>query len=257
MRKAIKPYTTLESLTDLCKRLYEHIGLACGENEYFEYWASLPYLAHQNRLMLKSLPDDPQAACDVLDEAVSIASCKSSPMFLSYCDDITFPLGEYLKSKGMTEVFCQAGMAYLTGNVTPKQKQTVIEIGLDRLEEWCRVCDKAFGKQDDVMIYKKLLADEKCRFYACEADDSIVCTGMYCIDDFGINTGIHSIGTLPEYRGRGYAASVVSHIIAEAEKMNIPLLTLQASPLGEPVYSGLSFKKYTMIHSYARVKVSR
>ena len=253
IEKDIKPYTTLKSLTDLCKRLYEHIGIACGGNEYFEYWASLPYLAYQNRLMVKSLPDDLQAAYGVLDEAVSIASGESSPMFLSCCDDIAFPVDEYLKSKGMKEVFCQAGMAYHTGNTPPKQKHTVIEIDTDRIEEWCRVCDKAFGKQDDVMIYEKLLADGKCRFYACEADNNIVSTGMYCIDDYGINIGIHSIGTLPEYRGYGYAASVVSKIIAEAERMNIPLITLQASPLGEPVYSGLGFEKYTMIHSYARI----
>ena len=253
MKKDIKPYTTLESLTDLCKRLYEHIGIACGENEHFEYWASLPYLAYQNRLMLKNLLEDSQATCDVLDEAIGIASNESSPMFLSYCDDIAFPVGEYLKSKEMTEVFCQAGMVYLTGNVPPKQKHAVVEIGSDRIEEWCRVCDKAFGKQDDVMIYEKLLADKKCKFYACEAANNIISTGMYCVNDSGINIGIHSIGTLPEYRGHGYAASVVSHIIAEAEKKNIPLLTLQASPLGEPVYASLGFKKYTMIHSYARI----
>lgn len=253
MKKDIKPYTTLESLTDLCARLYEHIGITCGGNEYFEYWTSLPYLAYQNRLMLKSLPEDSQAVYNVLDEAVSIASSENSPMFISYCDDIAFPVGDYLKSNGMTEVFCQAGMAYLTGNVPPRQKHTVIEIDSDKIEEWCRVCDKAFGKQDDVMIYEKLLADEKCRFYACEAADNIVSTGMYCIDDTGISIGIHSIGTLPEYRGRGYAASVVSHIIAEAEKKNISLLTLQASPLGEPVYVSLGFKKYAMIHSYARI----
>ena len=174
-------------------------------------------------------------------------------LFYSFIVSYIFPVGEYLKSKGMTEVFCQAGMAYLTGNVPPKQKHTVSEIGSDRIEEWCRVCDKAFGKQDDVMIYEKLLADEKCRFYACEAAGNIVSTGMYCLDDSGISIGIHSIGTLPEYRGRGYAASVVSHMIAEAEKMNVQLLTLQASPLGEPVYSGLGFKKHTMIHSYARI----
>lgn len=253
IKKDIKPYTTLESLTNLCKRLHEHIGIDCGGNEYFEYWASLPYLAYQNRLMLKGLPNDSQAACDVLDEAINIASNESSPMFLSYCDDIAFPVGEYLKSKEMKEVFCQAGMAYLTGNVPPKQKHAIVEIGSDGIEEWCRVCDKAFGKQDDVMIYEKLLADKKCKFYASEATDNIVSTGMYCIDNADINIGIHSIGTLPEYRGHGYATSIVSHIIAEAEKKSIPLLTLQASPLGEPVYASLGFKKYAMIYSYALV----
>ena len=105
MIKDIKPYTTLESLTDLCKRLYEYIGIACGGNEYFEYWASLPYLAYQNRLMLKNLPEDSQTIYDVLDEAINIASSESSPMFLSYCDDIAFPVGEYLNSKEMKEVF--------------------------------------------------------------------------------------------------------------------------------------------------------
>lgn len=247
----VQPYTTLESLTDLCWRLFECAGIDGDKNEYYEYYSSLPYLAYQNRLMLKKLPADTEKALKVLDEAVMIAKDTGSPKFISYCDDIDFPIASYLKSKGMEEFFCQAGMTYFTGNKVSGCKQDVIEIGHDRLEEWCYVCDEAFGKKDEISIYETLLADEKCKFFACESEGNIVSTGMYCIDDNNTNMGIHSIGTLADHRGNSYASAIVVRIIMEAEKLKIPMLTLQASPLGEPVYAQLGFKKLTMIHSFA------
>jgi GNAT superfamily N-acetyltransferase len=65
--------------------------------------------------------------------------------------------------------------------------------------------------------------------------------------------GIGWVGTRPDSFGRGYGAALASAVVAEGLRRGMPLLNLQASPMGAPVYRRLGFSTPTEYHMFVRV----
>jgi len=57
--------------------------------------------------------------------------------------------------------------------------------------------------------------------------------------------GVGWVGTLPEAFGRGYGTAVTWAVVREGFARGVPLLNLQASPMGEPVYRRMGFSTPT------------
>ena len=62
--------------------------------------------------------------------------------------------------------------------------------------------------------------------------------------------GFHMAGTRPEHRRKGVARQMMHHLIGEARARGLRHATLQASAMGEPLYSQLGFRKQFLLHNY-------
>ena len=57
-------------------------------------------------------------------------------------------------------------------------------------------------------------------------------------------------GTRPEHRRKGVARQMMDHLIGQARARGLRHATLQASAMGEPLYSQLGFRKQFFLHNY-------
>jgi ribosomal protein S18 acetylase RimI-like enzyme len=54
--------------------------------------------------------------------------------------------------------------------------------------------------------------------------------------------GIFTVGTLPGWRRRGLARSLVEHVLADASQRGARTATLQSTRMGQPLYESLGFE---------------
>jgi GNAT superfamily N-acetyltransferase len=57
--------------------------------------------------------------------------------------------------------------------------------------------------------------------------------------------GVYWVGTVPEFRRRGYADAVMRHVSNAALERGAAFVALQATPLGEPVYLRVGYREVT------------
>jgi GNAT superfamily N-acetyltransferase len=65
--------------------------------------------------------------------------------------------------------------------------------------------------------------------------------------------GVGWVGTVPSAFGRGYGAALTWRVVAEGLRRGVPLLNLQASPMGAPVYRRMGFESPTEYRMFIRV----
>lgn len=65
--------------------------------------------------------------------------------------------------------------------------------------------------------------------------------------------GVGWVGTRPTAFGRGYGAALTWRVVEEGIRRGVPLLNLQASPMGAPVYRRLGFETPTQYRMFIRV----
>ena len=70
---------------------------------------------------------------------------------------------------------------------------------------------------------------------------------LYCLHGVA---GIGWVGTLPSASRRGYGEAVTAQAVAEGFRRGMPFASLQASPLGEPVYRRMGFRTVSYYHVY-------
>ncbi|MCY1127053.1 GNAT family N-acetyltransferase [Frigidibacter sp. RF13] len=54
--------------------------------------------------------------------------------------------------------------------------------------------------------------------------------------------GVYAVATLPEARKRGVGAAMTLHAMAEGKRRGAAVATLQATPMGQPVYEKIGFR---------------
>lgn len=64
--------------------------------------------------------------------------------------------------------------------------------------------------------------------------------------------GVGWVGTRPSAFGRGYGAALTRCVVEEGIRRGVPLLNLQASPMGAPVYRRLGFETPTQYRMFIR-----
>ena len=57
--------------------------------------------------------------------------------------------------------------------------------------------------------------------------------------------GIHLVGTLDEFRGKGYGTSITLKAMKDLKDAGFVKAVLQASQMGENIYKKIGFKKYS------------
>lgn len=63
-----------------------------------------------------------------------------------------------------------------------------------------------------------------------------------CLITTGPVAGIYWVSTLEEFRGRGFGAAMSAHAVRVGQSLGCDMATLQASPMGRPVYARMGFE---------------
>ena len=58
----------------------------------------------------------------------------------------------------------------------------------------------------------------------------------------GSDCGMYAVGTVPEWRRRGLARSLLEHVLADAQGRGARTATLQSTRMGQPLYQSLGFE---------------
>lgn len=99
--------------------------------------------------------------------------------------------------------------------------------------------------------FKEYVPEEKFTAYAMEIDGEIVSAAFLVIDEKppGLNNlngrygTIMNVFTYPEHRGKGYATSVMSSLIVDADNIFVSVLDLYSTKAGKRLYEKLGFKE--------------
>lgn len=81
-------------------------------------------------------------------------------------------------------------------------------------------------------------------------DDSPVATAQVVLGR-GV-AGVYYVGVLPEARGRGLAELVTHAVTQRAFELGAPVVVLQATPMGEPVYLKMGFEQFQRYRGLVR-----
>ncbi len=81
-------------------------------------------------------------------------------------------------------------------------------------------------------------------------DDEPVAVGLAV--DGGIDAHLTGIATLPEHRGEGFAAAIVSELMRRAAARGRTVMTLVGTRAGVPVYERLGFRDVGMLEMWER-----
>ena len=116
---------------------------------------------------------------------------------------------------------------------------------------FARISTSAFGYEVSPTTIETLLGQSpKIKIYVGAVDGVYASTGMLFLDDNGYS-GLHMIGTLPNYQGRGLGKMITLKLLTEAVNNKSEKAVLVASKAGAPIYSKLGFKSYGMLNSYS------
>jgi len=97
---------------------------------------------------------------------------------------------------------------------------------------------------------KKQIEDEMCTAWLIRVNDIVVSSGAVSLVTmvpvpFDINTSvayIHSIYTVPKFRGNGFAGIILNSIIEYCKSKSVKRVQLSASDAGKHLYEKIGFK---------------
>ena len=141
----------------------------------------------------------------------------------------------------------------LTSELKPLDNfSTIQQVDTERMAiKFAEVASKSFGYNILPKIIKPLLnPDSKIRLYLASYMGSYVNCGIIYLDRNKVS-GIHMIGTLPEYRGLKLGKIMTAKLLFQAYKNGSKTAVLVASESGERIYSKMGFIADGTLRSYS------
>lgn len=168
-------------------------------------------------------------------------------------DERNSPLEQALVRSGFTVCLEQRAMHLKLDDWTggaPAQLRLTRVTSLSQTESWTRVCSHAFGYRIDVAPIRRIASDSAARLLLARVDGRLAATAL--LYKTGEVIGVHQLGVLPEYRGRGVAGALLRNILADCRQWRGRYVTLQSSAAGEGLYRKLGFAPRFNIRTYRR-----
>jgi GNAT superfamily N-acetyltransferase len=138
------------------------------------------------------------------------------------------------------EMVCRGPLAQPHGDVRP------VESAADAESYWA-VCEGAYpslgfppGLFAEAFAPELLLEPESWACLGCEDGSPLACASLYVVDDVGF---VGWVASLPQARGRGLAAACTVAATNRAFEQGLTLASLQASPMGAPLYPRLGYEE--------------
>ena len=94
----------------------------------------------------------------------------------------------------------------------------------------------------------RLLEDGSWRGYVGYAGGAPVAASQLVVS--GATAGIYYVATVESARGRGFGAAITARAMADAAALGCRTISLQASPMGLPIYERLGFRRVAYYRTY-------
>jgi GNAT superfamily N-acetyltransferase len=127
--------------------------------------------------------------------------------------------------------------------------------------DWDREGDpETFGRINDVAYgytpetgYARAMAEpvDGYTVYRARCEGETACV-VGTLEHAGGDLGIYFVATVPEHRGKGLTSRLMAVALSEARERGLVTSSLQASAMGEPIYSTLGYRGYFRLHLYER-----
>ncbi|WP_306014287.1 MULTISPECIES: GNAT family N-acetyltransferase [unclassified Allomuricauda] len=115
---------------------------------------------------------------------------------------------------------------------------------------FAKTASASFGYLVDTSVIQSLINKENMQLFLGRYNDDFPSCGMIYLDKNGIS-GIHIIGTKPEYQGLGMGKKMTRFLINQTIKSKSNRVFLVASEAGERIYHKLGFATYGILESFS------
>ncbi|MND33847.1 Acetyltransferase (GNAT) family protein [compost metagenome] len=241
-------------------------------NNLYEFWSfvgkqSCKILTNQNyqAIMLSDsdwpkkifrLGDGKNLESDVIQEIVQAIKLHKLPNAITLTETISTNYKEQLKVEGFVNAFKQQGMIVklsdsvisekISGNYQFKLVETNNDANL-----FASIASQSFKyKVDGAIVASLLNNNEKVQLFIGYDENEPAFCGLIFYDSEGY-AGLHMIGTLPQFRGRGLATVMTNRLLKECMEDHKQFCVLHASAAGEPIYTKLGFKRIKEVITYS------
>jgi ribosomal protein S18 acetylase RimI-like enzyme len=153
-----------------------------------------------------------------------------------------------IESLGFKLTSSLPGMSLKLNQYFPKSTRIKLEMVTNKAEakKWSSVFKEAFGYLISAETVLKSM--HKTNYYLIYDKKTVVATIV--LHQTNNIAGIHSLGVLPNMRGKGYAKEIMHYILNEAIKQGATQATLQASSVAKKMYEKLGFKTDFTMNNY-------
>lgn len=176
------------------------------------------------------------------------------PELIGYTEEMmSGNMGDMLARLGYKDPKEQTGMVYnLSGALCFQEDPHVREISQEYLWEWAEVTAAAFPKKSEYDIFEKIMEQkaESCHFLAYIEEEKIL--GTVCTYIKYPNAGIHEVGVLPGYKGKGIGRKMIETAVMQCKKADMEWVSLQASAEGRGLYEKVGFQPVSRIMTWCR-----
>ena len=111
---------------------------------------------------------------------------------------------------------------------------------ISQINEFSALCSKGFGYKIDTQVLEKVAQMSSVKLMLLAVDGRSVATAL--LHETERVLGIYQIAVPAEHRGKGYATSIMLHILNYAQQKGFQYACLQASEMGQNLYLKLGFK---------------
>lgn len=242
-------FLTVESLINLSGKLLRSTG---DEPVCTEHWKTYQTDAVESgycRTYIRSCPEGEEAAM-VESLVAKIRAGEIPTLVMLTKEEVPAALVEELERAGFTVKKNQNGMIIdLADYEVAPLDLNVVRITEEELPAWSDLGIKAFGRAvSELPVLRKYYEDPTCMFYGYKVDGVLVATLLMSLQPG--NAGIHEVCTDEAYRGRGICTALMNRAMADAKELGYPLMTLQASVFGEPVYAAMGMRTVCHMTTY-------
>jgi ribosomal protein S18 acetylase RimI-like enzyme len=233
--------------------LWESVGKANGALEshrgfkkIYHHGSSWP-----NRIWLTG-DEGEECVRAALENATRYLTRKDEPILLVLTEEQAAFSGDWLEKQGLSLLFSQTGMVLDLQRASDVSSEGLLEIATvktpDESSLWSQVASEAFGYRVDPNVLRNVFDLPEVTLYLGFLPDGVAGTALLCTHH-GV-AGFHMAGTRPEHRRKGVARRMMHHLMAEARARGLRYATLQASAMGEPLYTQLGFLEQFLLHNY-------
>lgn len=237
-----------ESLINLSGKLLNQTGDMPAASEHFLMFKTDAVSSGYCRTYVKSCPAGEEAAM-AARLAEDIRAGVRPPLVMLTAEEVP-GLSAELEKLGFVVKKRQNGMVMDSADYMEKGMDACVErIAEEDLPQWSAVCTRGFNRpKDELPTLRHFYHDPTCLFYGYRLEGQIVATLMLSLQPG--NAGIHEVATLPEYRGRGCCRALLNRAITEARELGYPVISLQASVYGEPIYASIGMEVVSHMVTY-------
>lgn len=189
-----------------------------------------------------------QLSVDIIQNIKEISENSNANLRFVNFENLEVNNTTIIESLGFKLTSSLPGMSLKLNQYIPQSTRINLKMVTNKAEakKWSSIFKEAFGYLISAETVLKSM--DKIKYYIIYDKKTVI--GTIILHQTNNIAGIHSLGVLPDMRGKGYAKEIMHFILNEALKQGATLATLQASSIAKKMYENLGFKIDFTMNNY-------